>query len=340
MRTTLDTLNVLIGFAVVLLVISFAVTMITQIVVTVLNLRGWALRLKVTSLLVLIDNGIHPREAAMIAGLVLRNALIGKFGLPWLGQRVVADKGDREAPQPSWIELGYRPASVVQREELTRLLLAFGMEPSEYPDEWHWFGGRSLNTKALQATMRESLSRNGVPDPAKSLERLRDKMMKLEEKQPALSNSDRAAIAILEAVESEFIGKLNGWFDQTVERASDLFTGWTQLVAFGVAAVVAVCLQLDTVTLVEALARSPSSVNVMPQLQPCWPPHPWGGAANCRLPHVSAGIVLSTILLSFGGPFWYEMLKNLLKLRSSIAGIDDAQRKGRQTNQAQTSATG
>lgn len=43
------------------------------------------------------------------------------------------------------------------------------------------------------------------------------------------------------------------------------------------------------------------------------------------------GILLSTVLLGFGAPFWYNMLKNLLKLRSVVAAKDDDQRQDRQT---------
>jgi hypothetical protein len=43
------------------------------------------------------------------------------------------------------------------------------------------------------------------------------------------------------------------------------------------------------------------------------------------------GILLTAMLLSLGAPFWYNALKNLIKLRSVIAQKDDDQRAGRQT---------
>jgi hypothetical protein len=46
------------------------------------------------------------------------------------------------------------------------------------------------------------------------------------------------------------------------------------------------------------------------------------------------GLFLSLGLLSLGAPFWYEMLSNLIKLRSTIARKDDAARAERQTTQA------
>jgi hypothetical protein len=44
------------------------------------------------------------------------------------------------------------------------------------------------------------------------------------------------------------------------------------------------------------------------------------------------GILLSAMLLSLGAPFWYNALKNLLKLRSSLADKDDEQRNDRQSD--------
>ena len=44
----------------------------------------------------------------------------------------------------------------------------------------------------------------------------------------------------------------------------------------------------------------------------------------------SMGVLLSAILLSFGAPFWYDALKNLLQLRSILAQKDDEQRAKRQ----------
>jgi len=55
----------------------------------------------------------------------------------------------------------------------------------------------------------------------------------------------------------------------------------------------------------------------------------WCDWSGTRIP----GVILSALLLSLGAPFWYEMLKNLLKLRSVAASKDDDQRKERQTSQ-------
>ncbi|WP_310475439.1 hypothetical protein, partial [Sandarakinorhabdus sp.] len=45
------------------------------------------------------------------------------------------------------------------------------------------------------------------------------------------------------------------------------------------------------------------------------------------------GMLLSAALLSLGAPFWYEMLANLIKLRSTMARKEEAGRLERQTTQ-------
>lgn len=59
----------------------------------------------------------------------------------------------------------------------------------------------------------------------------------------------------------------------------------------------------------------------------------WGGHGK-RLP----GVLLTALLLSLGAPFWYDQLKNLMKLRSLVLNQDEKERTDRQT--AQTASSG
>ena len=45
------------------------------------------------------------------------------------------------------------------------------------------------------------------------------------------------------------------------------------------------------------------------------------------------GILIGAALLSMGGPFWYGLLQNLIKLRSSLTRKEQEQREIRQTTQ-------
>ncbi len=63
-------------------------------------------------------------------------------------------------------------------------------------------------------------------------------------------------------------------------------------------------------------------------------PGPWG-LPGVYLPDVDQvpGVLLSWVLLTLGAPFWFDALKNLLKLRSLLAKKDDAEREQRDTAQ-------
>jgi hypothetical protein len=56
----------------------------------------------------------------------------------------------------------------------------------------------------------------------------------------------------------------------------------------------------------------------------------WGGEMSWRK---VPGMVLAILLISLGAPFWYNILKDLLGLRASLAKKDDVQRLIRQTTQ-------
>lgn len=72
----------------------------------------------------------------------------------------------------------------------------------------------------------------------------------------------------------------------------------------------------------------------------CWGEAATGGGSGreCRSRVNLIGVILSALLLSLGAPFWYNALKNLVRLRSIVAGKDDAQRQARQTSQSTDSA--
>src|ERR1700748_1406442 len=97
----LKSVDILIGFSVIMLVVSIAVTLANQIITSCLNLRGMQLRDGVWRLLRYIDHGIDKGSARVLANLVLKDPILASRKL--MG--------------------GFRHASVVQREELTILLM-------------------------------------------------------------------------------------------------------------------------------------------------------------------------------------------------------------------------
>lgn len=83
-----------------------------------------------------------------------------------------------------------------------------------------------------------------------------------------------------------------------------------------------------------ALLASPS-INLLPT-RPAVPANAdWWTRAKSYLPPSKnvPGVLFAWVLLSLGAPFWFDMLKNALKLRSLLAKKDEAERDDRQQTQ-------
>lgn len=386
----LDTLDILVGFTLVMLIMSMAVTMLTQLIGSaLLNLRGQALRIGTSRLLTLLDRGLTVREARAIADHILRNPLVG---------------------QPRVFNEAHRIASIVHREELIKLLLDFaaGGEADRASNQ------EVVNIDDLRHKLRRSLRDNGIDDPAAILEQVRNAVLELERTSPELSHSMRLNMAILTFAASEFLSKLNSWFDQTIDRVSEIFTSRTRIVTAAVSIVLAFVLQLDAISLINRLSvddelrdrlvasaierverteaeattdaagekiEAPpvqaADVGIGNEAATAAEPDEAGAELRRRLDAIRDsglddlegyglvsfprsfdewvdrwtinepgrdaelsifmrlfGILLTAAVLSLGAPFWYSALRDLVKLRSTIARKDDAERAERQTSQA------
>jgi hypothetical protein len=66
-----------------------------------------------------------------------------------------------------------------------------------------------------------------------------------------------------------------------------------------------------------------------------WTVGVWPGLPDSS---VLVGVAVTWMLLSLGAPFWYDALKDLLKLRPALAGKEEAERKERQLDQTAVAA--
>ncbi len=260
----LKSLDILISFSVAMLVASLAVTVLTQLWTAIFNTRGMHLREGLANLLKQLHFAFSPAEANAIADYVLRHPLV------------------REGED--------RLGTVIHRDELTRLLLEAASAP---------------NLSALIKTaLTDALSQNGVANPEATLRKIRQQALELETSCPALAQAARHDLAILHVASSEFVAKINGWFDRSMDRVSARFTMSTRRVTLLGSFLVAVVIQMDSVAIVNGL-------NVFPVAKS---PQDWlNGWHITKLP----GVAISVLLLSLGAPFWFEVLKDLLKLRST-----------------------
>ncbi len=336
MPPVLRTIDVFVGLALVMLLVSMIITVITQIVTNFLNSRGKYLLRGVADILEQLDPGITREIAEEIAGAALTNPLVssanGKLG------------------------------NVIHREELSKLLLDLGAGD----------GPTKLGEKARTA-LQTALGNNGICQPGtpeeiqqqirKKVADVRASALQLEREHPDLTNAARARMALLEQASSQFLAKINLWFDQTMDRVSERFTAHTRYVTFFAGLAVALGLQLDTAALVSRLSSDDSlrqslvsmatqgstsavSLNALdkqnlkdlvtnnvigiPQSWSDWRDR-W---TRDNFVMKALGILLTTFLMSLGAPFWYNALQNTIRLRSLLASKDDEQREKRQVSGA------
>lgn len=235
----LKSIDVLIGLVVVLLALSMAVTVITQCVTAIINSRGRHLRRGLVDLLQQLDPGLTAAVSGAVATRLLTHPLVSGSNtplaayVPGSGKVMTAIRGALG---------GARLGNVVHREEFTKLLMYLATDDASGLD------------KKTMATLQQALRDNGIPDPKATLSAIRMAALRLEQVDPALSNVARQNMAILQKAESELVAKINNWYDQTMDRTSQRFTASTRAITFAGAFIVAVGLQVDTVSLVNRLS--------------------------------------------------------------------------------------
>ena len=209
--------RILIGVATVMLLFSMAVTIVTQFVANVMQSRGKNLLEGLAGLLKQIDPNLPAEAANKIADTLLKHPLVA--------------------------EANGKLGEVIHREEFTTLLL--GLSAGE--------GAATLEPVAKKA-LDDLLAKNGITDPAGTLKNIRAAALQLEAASPELANDVRHGMAILQEAKSQFVAKVHGWFDQTVDRVSARFTVTARIITFIAALIVAFTVQLDTFALVNRLS--------------------------------------------------------------------------------------
>lgn len=217
----LKTLDILIGLSTVMLLFSMAVTVVTQFINQIVNNQGRFLRNGLAGLLRQLDPGLTDKLATKISTALLKHPLIADtYG---------------------------RIGSVIQRQELTTLL----MELASAPDP------KTLGGDA-KAALVALLKKNGVDNPQDLIGNIRETTMHLEATHPELANDVRQNMAILKEARTDLVGKVNAWFDQTIDRVSQKFTHSTRWITLGASLVVALSVQLDVIALVNRLSLDES----------------------------------------------------------------------------------
>jgi hypothetical protein len=246
-------------------------------------------------------------------------------------------------------------AEVVHREELVKILLELGSNPDS----------------AARQALAAALTNLGISNPSGTLNAVNLLAMRLEASHPELASHVREATAVITEAGSQFVAKINSWFDPTIDRVSESFTTYSRYWTVVISLLLAVCLQIDSFKIINRLSIDDSLRASLvqsvrdPQMPPpstplekqtqdnvmqlrnlasdqliTWPAWPIATSwINGWKQSSFFGILLTGALLSLGAPFWFNMLSNLVKLRPLLAAKDDEQRKDRESSQSRSSAT-
>jgi len=217
-------------------------------------------------------------------------------------------------------------AAVIHRAQFTRLCLTLAAEAAADAQDPQSYAGAG---EALYWTMRSQ----GIDNPRSTLNRISAYAHELELAHPEMTELARQEMAVLAVAGSPFVARINGWFDQTMDRVAARFTSAVRVVTLSAALGLALFLQIDCLALVNRLAAEDRGKQAelihVPSGWAEWLREwsgPGGGAAH------GAGILLTALLLSLGAPFWYNVLAGAIRLRPVLSEKDDRERESRATS--------
>lgn len=247
--------DVLIGFAGVMLLAATVVTAVTHLFVSTFYFRSRQLRMGLTDMIRQIDPAVLTQDDAQyLAELILRHPLYGR-PISRLGRlsnflhnewRVRLQQRD---PLPST-----DPADIIQRSELmiAILELAAGQGPLLQGAE-HLPTEASDRIQGLNFKLRKALANNGLDDPKSTLQAVRLAAVDQERSRPDQPAHQWWNRALLDQAGSEFISKIAFSFDSTMDRVARNFKLKANSLATATAALVVFTVQLDSVALLSRL---------------------------------------------------------------------------------------
>jgi hypothetical protein len=243
----LKQLDTLIGFAVVMLVVSLLITIVTQMVSSFLGLRGKNLADALRVMIFKIAPDVTPENAQALAKHVLTHCTISDSAMS------MASKWWDKVPILKWLRQRWKTASAIRPEELYDLLREMksgvlanaGFNPAPASNQ---------TSTALQQTAHAILNRLvQTVEP-----RTTDAIAVVALRTGNLVGTDiTQAKALVEhyatVTDAAFIN-LEKWFNSAQDRAQQWFTLHTRLITIAAAFIAAFILQLDTIALFKRLS--------------------------------------------------------------------------------------
>jgi hypothetical protein len=243
----LKQLDTLIGFAVVMLVVSLLITIVTQMVSAFLGLRGKNLTDALRLLIFKIDPNVTPADAQALVKHVLTHCALSGSAMsmvPTLLDRV---------PVLSWLRRKWKTATAIRPDELYDLLKeikngvgtnsAVNPGPSSTP--------ASPNLKDTATKILDGLVKTVDPKTAEVIDAVAINANKLIGTEISQAKSLIAHYASM--TDATFVNLEKG-FNSVQDRAQQWFALHTRLITVAAAVLAAFVLQLDTIALIKRLS--------------------------------------------------------------------------------------
>ena len=201
-----------------------------------------------------------------------------------------------------------------------------------------------LPARVFSTALLDMLEISSQEEGPKRFAQMREAIDRLES--PELKKSLRTLLDEAEGNVLEFRAKLEGWFDDAMDRVSGWYKRKVQLVLLGLAAVLTIGLNADTLEMGAALLRDDAAraalvagaeryaensrqdgaaepvselERLSKEIQRSRMPLGWTGLPDGigRWFSKIAGLVLTVFAVSLGAPFWFDLLNKISSLRSS-----------------------
>ena len=225
----LEHFDIVMSFALVMLLLSLVVTTLVQMVIAATGLRGSILKWGIERLLIKIAPDLDqstrshnkPSHASQIAEAVLRHDMISHLKM---------------------VGAGNRRATSIRKEELIQLLDDLATSPSS-----------PLATKTKDA-LKKVVGAAQTPEFAVGAERVKTQ---LEQAFPAEASRVRQEVETVLTETRKVVSDVGSWFDMVMDRTTENFLLKTRWITAGVGLVLAFGLHVDSLQIIRQLATQP-----------------------------------------------------------------------------------
>lgn len=242
----LKQLDTLIGFAVVMTVVSLLITVTTQMVSTLLGLRGKNLTDSLRLLVSRIDPNITPASAQALVKHVLTHCAVSGSAMA-----MVTTIWDR-LPVLGWFRRKWKTATAIRPDELYDLLKE--VQNGVVTNSAYSASLSTLASTDLQNTAKKVLDGLKKSVDPKTEEMIQGVAMQANKLIGTEINEAKALIAHYANMTDATFVNLEKGFNSVQDRARQWFALHTRLITIAAAIVAAFVLQLDTIALIKRLS--------------------------------------------------------------------------------------